>query len=337
MKKSKNLFLLLPIFLLIFSNCRDNSVSSTEWSIPSSEVFDGGPGKDGIPSVDDPKFRAASETTYLGDNDLVLGIQIGNDIRAYSHPVLDWHEIVNDEIDGVPVAITYCPLTGTGIGWDRTIDGDVTEFGVSGLLYNSNLIPYDRKTDSNWSQMANECVNGELLNTPIQTHLMVETSWKTWKEMFPNSQVLTTDTGKNRNYGTYPYGSYRTSGNLNFPISISDNRLHIKERVLGVLVNGKAKAYQFEKFEGNDISVIEDTFEGKDLVIVGSEDKNFLVAFERDFNGSLRTFTPLQNELPAVMQDEVGNKYDFFGKVLEGPDANQVLSLIHISEPTRPY
>ena len=325
MKKSKNLFLLLPIFLLAFTNCEDKEVSSTEWSIPSDEVFDGGPGKDGIPSVDDPKFALTTATDYLGDNDLVLGIQIGNEIKAYTHPVLDWHEIVNDEIGGVPVAITYCPLTGTGIGWDRTIDGEVTEFGVSGLLYNSNLIPYDRKTDSNWSQMANECVNGNLLNTPIQTHLMVETTWKTWKEMFPNSQVLTTDTGINRNYGTYPYGSYRTSGSLNFPISITDDRLHVKERVLGVLINGNAKAYQFEKFEGEDIGVIEDSFEGKNLVIVGSEEKNFMVAFDRDFNGSMRTFTALQNELPIVMQDELGNKYDFFGKVIEGPNVGEVL------------
>jgi len=327
MKNSKNLFLLLPILLLLFTNCKDNNsnVSSTIWSIPSEEVFDGGPGKDGIPSVDEPKFATATATDYLGDNDLVLGIQVGNEIKAYTHPVLDWHEIVNDEIDGVPVAITYCPLTGTGIGWDRTIDGDVTQFGVSGLLYNSNLIPYDRKTDSNWSQMANECVNGELLNTPIQTRLMVETDWKTWKEMYPSSQVLTTDTGKNRNYGTYPYGNYRTSSNLNFPISITDDRLHVKERVLGVLINGKAKAYQFEKFEGEDIDVIEDTFEGKELVIVGSEEKNFMVAFDRNFSGSMRTFSPLQNELPAVMKDETGNKYDFFGKVIEGPNVGELL------------
>ena len=325
MKISKNLFLLLPILLFVFTNCGDDDASSTSWTIPSNEVFDGGPGKDGIPSVDDAKFATASATDYLANDDLVLGIQVGDEIKAYTHPVLDWHEIVNDEINGLAVAITYCPLTGTGIGWDRTIDGSVTEFGVSGLLYNSNLIPYDRKTDSNWSQMANECVNGNLINTPIQTHLLVETTWETWKAMYPDSKVLTTDTGKNRNYGTYPYGNYKTSSSLNFPISIDDDRLHSKERVLGVLINGKAKAYQFDEFPGTDISILEDEFEGKKLVLVGSEDKNFMVAFEREFKGTMRTFTPLQNESPAVMQDEEGNKYDFFGKVLEGTDVGELL------------
>lgn len=320
----------IPFLLMItlFSQCKKDT-SSGVWAIPSDEVFDGGPGKDGIPSVDDPEFRSVSEINYMNDDDLVLGFKVGNEVRAYTHPVLDWHEIVNDEVNGVAIAITYCPLTGTGIGWDRNINGEVTTFGVSGLLYNSNLIPYDRKSDSNWSQMANECVNGELIDTPIETHLLVETTWKTWQEFYPNSSVLTTNTGFSRSYGTYPYGNYITSSNLNFPISVSDDRLHVKERVLGVVIDGKAKVYQFDHFPGEEISILRDVFLDQDLVVVGSTGKNFLVAFSVGEDAIDTNFTLVQNEFPIVMKDQLGNKYNLFGEVVEGPSNIQLESPIN--------
>ena len=326
MKLFQNLLFLVAL-TLIFSFCKNDDVASSgEWLIPSDEVFDGGPGKDGIPSVDNPQFAISADINYMQDDDLILGIQVGDEVRGYTHPVLDWHEIINDEINGVPVAITYCPLTGTGIGWDRTINGSATTFGVSGLLYNSNLIPYDRNSDSNWSQMANECVNGILINTPINTRLLVEMPWKTWKEIYPDAKVTTTSTGISRNYGTYPYGNYRTSNNLNFPVDIDDDRLHKKERVLGVIINGSAVAYQFEKFEGDELKLVEDNFQGTELVIIGSEGQNFLVAFERALDGELLDFNVLQNELPAIIEDQNGNKYDVFGKRVEGTDLGKILN-----------
>ena len=326
MKVLKNLFFLISISL-IFSFCKkDNVANSGDWIIPTDEVFDGGPGKDGIPSVDNPAFTSSSDINYMNDDDLILGIQVGDEVRGYTHPVLDWHEIVNDEVNGFPIAITYCPLTGTGIGWDRTINGTRTTFGVSGLLYNSNLIPYDRESDSNWSQMANECVNGDLINTPINTYLLVEMSWKTWKEMYPNADVLTTSTGFSRSYGSYPYGNYRTSSSINFPVDIDDDRLHRKERVLGVIINGSAIAYQFDKFQGSDIQLVNDNFVGTELVVVGSEEKNFMVAFERELDGNLLEFNVLQNELPAIIEDQDGNKYDVFGKRIEGVDLGTTLN-----------
>jgi len=327
MKVLKNLFLLISI-TLIFSFCDTGELPDIgEWAIPTDEVFDGGPGKDGIPSVDDPRFSTSSdnETNYLLDTDLILGLQVGDEIRGYTHPILDWHEIVNDDVNGLPIAITYCPLTGTGIGWDRTVNGNITTFGVSGLLYNSNLIPYDRITDSNWSQMANECVNGDLINTPINTKLLVEMSWKTWKEMYPNADVLNRNTGFNRAYGTYPYGSYITNTSLNFPVDIDDDRLHRKERVLGVIIDGSAVAYQFKNFQGDSIQLVNDNFDGTELVIVGSEEKNFMVAFERELEGNVLDFTALQDELPAVIEDQDGNKYNVFGKRIEGVDVGKNL------------
>jgi len=138
-------FLSVPIaFLFLLISCGDkDSVSSTDWLIPQSEVFDGGPGKDGIPSVDNPNFSAIAEIDFLDPQDLVVAIKAGDEIKVYPHPILDWHEIVNDEINGIPLALTYCPLTGTAIAWKRTINGKETTFGVSGLLYNSNNLPKD--------------------------------------------------------------------------------------------------------------------------------------------------------------------------------------------------
>ena len=133
---------------------------SPGWLIPVGEVFDGGPGKDGIPALSNPQLVASSEVSFLGDGDLVIGVVIGGVARAYPHVILDWHEIINDQVGGEAYSLTYCPLTGSGIGWDRALSANATTFGVSGKLYNSNLIPYDRETDSYWSQMKLQCVFG---------------------------------------------------------------------------------------------------------------------------------------------------------------------------------
>lgn len=207
------------------------------WLIPEKDILDGGPGKDGIPAINEPRFVNPNEINYMFDNDLVLGFADGDDIRAYPHPILDWHEIINDETENHSLAVIYCPLTGTGIGWDRIIDDNKTTFGVSGLLYNSNIIPYDRKTNSNWSQLLLKSVNGDLKGKAALTYNLLETSWKTWKKMYPNSKVVSSNTGYNRSYGNYPYGGYKVSKQLLFPISNTDNRIDLKQRVLGVIIN----------------------------------------------------------------------------------------------------
>ncbi len=315
----------IPLFLLLAGCKKDNqNVSEGKegtWRIPKEHVKDGGPGKDGIPSIDDPKFvDKANVGDYLDDQDLVLGFRAGNEIRAYPHPILDRHEIVNDAFNGVKIAITYCPLTGTGIGWDRVVNGATTTFGVSGLLYNNNLIPYDRNTNSNWSQMRNDCVNGTLIDQKIEIHQLVETTWATWKEMYPDTRVLSTNTGYDRDYTTYPYGDYKNNGDLLFPVTNLDNRLPRKERVLGVVVDGSAKAYRFDDFsENEDVTLIQDNFKGKELVIAGSKPHNFLIAFERSLNDSTHSFSAVQNELPVIMKDSSGTKWDVFGKATSGP------------------
>ena len=313
------------LLLLTVFSCNKNEVSG-EWLIPREEVFDGGPGKDGIPSIDNPELISSSEASYLDDHDVVVGFRSGNDIRAYPHPILDWHEIINDELAGVDVAIIYCPLTGTATAWDRNIDGKKTTFGVSGLLYNTNIIPYDRKTDSNWSQMQLECVNGKLAGEKPKIYHSFETSWGTWRAMYPNSTVVSSNTGFSRNYNRYPYGDYRSNNNsLLFPVDNLDNRVPAKERVHGVIIRDKVKAYRFKDFAAG-LTVIRDQVNGEPVIVAGDSVRNFIVSFHRILpDNNILAFEAVQDQLPVIMKDDEGNLWDIFGFATEGPRKGQQL------------
>lgn len=300
--------------------------SNPAWLIPQDQVLDGGPGKDGIPALRDPETISASEVNFLSDNDLVIGYGYDGDFRAYPHKILDWHEIINDKLTAHSLAVTYCPLTGTGIGWDRIVDSTETTFGVSGLLYNTNLIPYDRLTGSNWTQIGLQCVNGVLQGKNMETIQMIETNWKTWKELFPDSKVVSTNTGYGRNYNAYPYGDYRTNNNrFLFPVEPVDGRLPAKERVLAVIDSDEAKVYRFSQFEGGT-RVVTDFFNNIEIIVVGNKTKNFMTAFFRELNGAKVSFSPANDADPQVIfQDDLGNKYDLFGRALSGPNAGDKL------------
>ncbi len=316
------------ILLLTLACSKDESptiggnAGSGDWLIPENEVRDGGPGKDGIPAISNPNFSSIAQIDFLDTDDLVIAVKMGESVKAYPHPILDWHEIVNDDLaSGDRLSLTYCPLTGTAIGWDGTLNGNKTTFGVSGLLYNSNLIPFDRATDSYWSQMSHKCVKGELVGTEINTFQVIEMNFNTLREAYPNAQVLNTNTGFNRNYERYPYGDYITNNSsLIFPVSNTDSRVPNKERVLGVVVNEEAITYRFSSFAVNEINTIQNQFQGKDLVVVGSQSKNFIVAFENSLpDGTTLDFQPIQGALPIVMEDNEGNRWDVFGEAVEGP------------------
>jgi hypothetical protein len=293
----------------------DNSGSpdtSGTWLIPRNQVIDGGPGKDGIPALNSPEMVSVNEITYLKDNDLVLIYNWGNEIRIYPHPILDWHEIINDKIGATPFAITYCPLTGSGICWDRVLDGKESTFGVSGLLYNNNLIAYDRSTQSNWSQMRLQSVNGELKSTIIKTYPLVETSWETARKLYPNGRVVSTNTGYSRNYGRYPYGSYKISHSFFiFPVSLNDTRLNSKDRVLGVLGKSSQRAYSILDFV--DRPLINEEIDGETYIIYGDTQENLLVAFKITTIMRDRTFSKSSLGLPYIIEDNSGRQYDIFG------------------------
>ncbi|MEL6922933.1 MAG: DUF3179 domain-containing protein [Bacteroidota bacterium] len=310
-----------------FGTDKEEPGLSGDWLIPVSEIRDGGPGKDGIPSIQSPQFVPVEAIDFMLEDDLIIGVRVGNTVRGYPHPILDWHEIVNDQIDDEYFAVTYCPLTGTAIGWDRTLNGTTTTFGVSGLLYNSNLIPFDRETDSNWSQMRLNCVNGELIETDIRTFPVIETTWRTWRQMFPDAMVQNTNTGFERNYGQYPYGDYRSSEALIFGVLPDDTRLPRKERVLGVVDNGRARTYRFDAFDSDEVVIKYDKFMGTELVIVGSERDNFLVAFQQQLKNETLNFKVSERYPAALLEDDEGNQWDLFGLAISGPRTGQRLEM----------
>jgi hypothetical protein len=295
-----------------------------DWLIPQKEVRDGGPGKDGIPALQTPPRVSVEDPTnnYLGDEDLVLGYYFNGEVVAYPHDILDWHEIINDKVGGQAIAVTYCPLTGTGIGWDRIIEEEETTFGVSGLLYNSNLIPYDRKTGSNWSQIRLECVNGSLIGKDAVVLPLIEMKWKAWKKIFPGSMVVSTSTGHSRSYGSYPYGNYKTSSSLIFPAIPTDDRLHLKERVLSVIQGGAARVYRFEHF-GKELSVVQDEFKGTNLVIAGSRDEYMVAYNAKASDGQVLDFSAGDDE--GTLVDQEGNEWNLFGTAISGPRKGEQL------------
>ncbi len=225
-----------------------------DWLIPTDHVFQGS-GFDAIQAIDDPPFVTYDFRTdpqgefYLQDEDLVIGLKIGEEVRLYPHPVLDWHEIVNDEIGEKAVAVVYCPLTGTATAWDRRLSNGMSTFGVSGLLYNNNVLPFDRATNSIWTQLEGRCVRGALAGEIIGRYPLVEMPWRTWKAIYRQPVVLSPETGFDRDYRQYPYGDYRTNHNfLAYPIAYDDERLPRKERVFALIINGKAKVFPLNTF-----------------------------------------------------------------------------------------
>ena len=293
-----------------------------DWTLPVNEILDGGPGQDGIPALENPAFISAQEATYLREGDMVIGWEHNGIARAYPHRILDWHEIVNDRIQDFPFSVTYCPLTGTASGWQRTIGEIRTTFGVSGLLYNTNLMPYDRLTGSTWSQIQLECVEGPNQGRKARTFPLVETPWETWKSMYPETQVLAEETGFDRNYSVYPYGDYRTNDEyLIFPVNPDDDRLPRKARVHAVIVNQTSRVYRLSRMSATGISLIHDQFQGKPVIVAGSKGRNFAVSFYRNLaDGTILSFSEANSLRPSViMQDQEGNEWDAFGRAIEGP------------------
>lgn len=216
-------------------------------TIDPSKILDGGPGKDGIPSVDNPKFTTVDEAKKnFKDSDLVLLVSQHNQTKAYPILIMNWHEIVNDKIDDTPIVVSYCPLCGSGITYKRILNGEEVQFGVSGKLYNSDLLMYDRKTESLWSQITGGAVVGPLAGKKLEMLDANLIDIKTLAKNYPNALVLSKDTGFDRDYTRSPYGDYDKSSQIYFPVENTSDKLFTKDRVIGIEINGKFKAYKFE-------------------------------------------------------------------------------------------
>lgn len=303
-----------------------DSGADEPWLIPTSNVADGGPGKDGIPALQQPSFELATAVTVVEPDDLVVVVRDGNQVKAYPEDILDYHEIVNDGPTDEPFVVSYCPLTASAVAWKgRAADADPT-FGVSGLLYNSNLLLYDRQTDTVWSQMLQQAVSGARIGQRPETVQVFETKFSTLTSMYPDALVMTRNTGHVRNYDAYPYGDYRESRELLFRTAPRENLLHPKERAVGVHTDSSAKVYQIAGF-GTSTQAINEQFEGQSIVVVGNSALDLAVIYSRELSdGTILSMSPLQNDLPNVMTDTEGNVWDVFGTAVSGPRVGAQLS-----------
>jgi hypothetical protein len=234
--------------------------------IPEDEIHQGGPPRDGIPAISNPNFMTATEADWLKPDDRVIGIEIDGERRAYPIRILNYHEIVNDRIGDTAFAITYCPLCGTGVAFDAEVGGKAREFGVSGLLYNSDVLLYDRQSESLWSQIMSKAVSGPLKGTRLKRIPIQHTSWEAWREG-DDTLVLSLETGYRRDYSRSPYGSYDDDRELYFPVNARSARYHPKERVIGFELAGRFKAYPFAELAKVE-SPLKDNFGGRDLVVM---------------------------------------------------------------------
>jgi hypothetical protein len=299
----------------------------------------GGVPPDGIPAMTNPQIVGPEEAFYLSDDDLVLGVYLDGQARAYPHNLGWHHEIVNDRIGDRPISVTFCPLTSTGLVFaaaDTT--GTQIEFGVSGLLINSNLVLYDRSDqESLYPQMIFTGISGPHKGKRLQLLPVTETTWGLWKQLHPDTRIVQAGTGLERydfalrhiyddeRYRNYPYGAYRndhqaimfmpTTAPLNF-------ELPAKETVLGLVDNGQAKSYPFSRLP--DGAVINDSLGTQPVLIIFSAPTQTAIPYSRHIEGRTLTFYAESSDdgLPLAFRDaETGSHWDMRGRATNGPMA----------------
>ncbi len=296
---SNKLIFLLAAMILITASCKQNNTSGSgtedsnnltktdmdsipkmngfvlsDLQIPLDEIHQGGPPKDGIPAIDDPKFLKSNEANFLSDSDEVLAIVKNGIMKAYPVRIMNYHEIVNDRFGDDPVIVTFCPLCGSGVAFSGNINGENRTFGVSGLLFNSDVLLYDRETESLWSQLMGQAVSGPSVDQNMEIVSMEQTSWKNWKERHPKTLVLSTETGFSRDYNTLPYDGYENSSRLYFPVNNKSDALENKERVIGISVDSVHKAYSFSKLSEAKSLPISDIVNGTEIQIYYDKESN---------------------------------------------------------------
>ncbi|MDF1793970.1 MAG: DUF3179 domain-containing protein [Thalassobaculaceae bacterium] len=305
-----------PAFLRFLGGARGRPENL---DIRLEEIVWGGVKVDGIPALDNPTLVAADseEAGYLLDDDLVFGVEINGDARAYPLRILGWHEMVNDVIGGVPVALAYCTLCGAGILYETAVEGRTAPFvfGSSGFLYRSNKLMFDRQTDSLWNQFTGEPVSGPLRGSGIalQIHPVAIASWIDWHRANPTTRVLARDTGYRRNYEPgVVYRDYFASPDLMFPaVTEAESGLAPKDHVFGIRTAGGAKAWPLAAFATEP--VINDSVGFEQVVLVGDAANRTVRAYHRDG----RSFAATGD--PGVLRDDAGD-WRIGEAELSGPD-----------------
>ena len=294
------------------------SLASVESGVPRDVSIYSLLPKDGIRSIDDPDFVPAAEARDdMSDHEIVIGVNIDGDARAYPITMLSRHEIVNDTVGGTPIAVTYCPLCFTAIVYDRRVGGEALEFGVSGKLVMNDLVMYDRQSDSLWQQILGEGITGRYKGTRLTPVAATQTTWSQWREAHPTTLVL----DKKGGYGGDSYGGYyddRSSGVLgSFE---SNDLLPAKAFVLGLVLEDEPKAYPFQELAR--LPLVHDTVGGRGIVIVYDERSGTAVVFDRQLDGDLLTFEFERHvEGDLLLRDTATHSLwsGLSGKAVEGP------------------
>lgn len=293
-------------------------------------IVSGGPPPDGIPPIDQPRFSRAQSVGWLTDAEPLLLLTVAGETRGYPLQIMTWHEIVNDTVGGVPVAVTYCPLCNSGVAFERRAAGRVLSFGTSGRLYADNLVMYDRQTESLWPQLTGQAALGVLTGTKLRGIPLGAVAWSDFRAAHPDAWVLTRDTGHDRPYGRNPYAGYDDpSGEVLFDLPSQDPRLRVKERVVGVA--GTADAVAVLRSGLARTGVVEVTIDGQPLVVwhrpgqVSALDDE-RIARGRDV-GTVAVFEPVVTgrRLHFVVSGngfadrETGSRWNVLGNATAGP------------------
>lgn len=308
------------------------------------DLLSGGPPPDGIPALDDPAFETTEQTTWLGADDPVLSLTVAGETRAYPLGIITWHEIVNDTVGGVPVAVTYCPLCNSGVAFERTVDGEETTFGVSGLLYADNLVMYDRATESLWPQLTGTASVGTRTGTKLEAIPMGVVGWSQFTAEHPGALVLSRDTGHDRRYGTNPYVGYdEPSSAPIFPLpGGADDRMLPKERVIG-LGEGSA-AVALRRSEVARLGVVAVEVDGApvtvwhlpgqrsalgDEEITESEEIGTVAVLDPRLDGEVLDFTVGADG--TVTDVGTGSQWNAFGRAVAGPlQGRRLAAVLHL-------
>jgi hypothetical protein len=314
----------------------------TRRSVDLSEIRSGGPPPDGIPAIDSPVFEAVEEANeWLGSDWPVMFVELNGDARAYPLAILIHHEIVNDEVGGLPVALTFCPLCNSTIAFDRRLaGGTVLDFGTTGNLRNSDLVMYDRQTKSWWQQFTGEAIVGELTGTALEVLPSQIIGWSEFMDRHPDGKVLSRDTGHFRQYGRNPYAGYDSIGTNPFLFEgDADGRLPAVERVVAVEIDGTDVAYPFSVL--SELQVVNDSVAGSPLAVFwvsgtrstfgnSGQDTGSTAVYLREVDGELLEFVADEDGFRDI---QTATLWNIFGEAIEGPlqgsQLEQVISAEH--------
>ena len=319
----------------------------TNWdkhTIPYSEIMSGGPPRDGIPPIDDPQFVTSAEAAdWIAPNEPVIVLEIAGNGRAYPLQILTWHEIVNDEVGGIPVTVTFCPLCNSAIIFDRRLDGTVYDFGTSGLLRNSDLIMYDRQTESLWQQFTGEAIVGDMVGTQLTFLASAIISFADFRQNYPDGQVLSRETGYDRSYGNNPYVGYDNIEQSPFLYDgIPDDRLPPMARVVTVHLPASGIDVAYPLTTLTKMGIINDQQGGQNLAIfhvagTSSALDSRAIADGRDV-GATAVFDPILDEQVLIFNQKdgritdgtTGSTWNILGQAIDGPLIGKQLNrLVH--------